>query len=694
MPRPYRGILMLVLTAACSASPGVVGADGATSRLMARDVFDLEWAGDPQISPDGTQVIYARTFMDLKADVRRSNQWLVATEGKRHRPLTPGSANDSSPRWSPDGKRIAYLSQDSDGSPQIYVRWLDSGATLRVAQLTEVPADLAWSPDGRLLAFTMAVPAESQPLDVQLPKAPEGANWAEPPRVVSRLVYRYDGRGFLPDAYRQVFVVPADGGTPRQLTAGSFDHDGGLAFMPDGESILVGANRRENAPYEPLDREIYEIALTDGSIRPLTERYGPDSNPVPSPDGRLIAYLGFDDERLGYQVTRLYVMNRDGSEPRALTASLDRSVSAAIWLANGRGLVFSYADRGAGRIAQVSLDGSVRDVVSGGGGEDIGRPYEGFSFSVADDGRIAFMVSDPLRPADVAVTNLRGRTERLTALNEDLLSYRELGTVEAIELESSADRRSIDAWIVKPPGFDPQRRYPLILEIHGGPFAAYGPHFSAENQLYASAGYVVLYVNPRGSSSYGKEFGNLIHHAYPGRDYDDLMSAVDAVIDRGYVDPERLYVTGGSGGGVLTAWIVGKTDRFRAAVSAKPVINWTSFALTADATNFFYKYWFEAPPWEAPEKYWERSPLSLVGNVSTPTMLLTGEEDYRTPISESEQFYQALRLREVDSLLVRIPGASHSIAARPSQLVAKVLYILAWFERYGGPSTGAIAKPN
>jgi acylaminoacyl-peptidase len=234
--------------------------------------------------------------------------------------------------------------------------------------------------------------------------------------------------------------------------------------------------------------------------------------------------------------------------------------------------------------------------------------------------------------------------------------------------------------VARPPGFDPSKTYPLILEIHGGPFANYGNRFSTEVQLYAAAGNVVLYINPRGSTSYGEEFGNLIHHNYPGQDFDDLMSGVDAVIDLGWVDPGRLFVTGGSGGGVLSSWIVGSTDRFAAAVVAKPVINWTSFALTADFYPFFYRYWFPGPPWDEFEHYWRRSPLSRVGEISTPTMLLTGEEDWRTPMSESEQFYQALQLRRVDTALVRIPGASHHIARRPSQLMAKVASVLKWFE--------------
>lgn len=296
----------------------------------------------------------------------------------------------------------------------------------------------------------------------------------------------------------------------------------------------------------------------------------------------------------------------------------------------------------------------------------------------------AFTVGSTQRPADIAVGRpAHEAPRRVTSLNENFLGHRQLARVEERWVESSADGERIQAWVALPPGFDPDRNYPLILEIHGGPFTNYGARFSAEVQLYSAAGYVVLYVNPRGSTSYGEDFGNLIHHAYPGNDYDDLMTAVDAVIEEGYVDTERLYVTGGSGGGVLTAWIVGKTDRFRAAVVAKPVINWTSFVLTADQSPYFTRYWFPTMPWEDPEGYWARSPLSLVGKVDTPTMLLTGESDLRTPISETEQYYQALKLRGIDTAMVRIPGASHSIARRPSQLAAKVSAILAWFERYG-----------
>jgi acylaminoacyl-peptidase len=381
------------------------------------------------------------------------------------------------------------------------------------------------------------------------------------------------------------------------------------------------------------------VGVENGAIKALTARKGPDQSPAISGDGRLIAYVGFDDRFQGYQVTHLHVMNRDGSEPRMLLPGLDRDVQDPQWSKDGSGLYFQYDDRGNSKVAFVSLNGKLEVLAKDVGGVSEARPYSSGSFSVADNGQFAYTQSRPEYPADIAVGR-RGSSQiqRLTRLNDDLLAHKELGAVEEIQFESSCDKRKIQGWAIKPPSFDTAKKYPLILEIHGGPFANYGDRFTGELQLYAAAGYQVLYLNPRGSTSYGEEFGNLIHHAYPGQDYDDLMSGVDAMIRQGRVDTNNLFVTGGSGGGVLTSWIVGKNQRFRAAVVVKPVINWYSFVLTSDEYNMFYRYWFPGFPWEHTEEYLKRSPLSLVGNVQTPTMLLTGEEDHRTPISESEQF--------------------------------------------------------
>jgi acylaminoacyl-peptidase len=656
------------------------GPHTASLRFTAADVFGLEWASDPQVSPDGRRIVYVRNGFDVMTDRARASLWIVDAEGGGHRALTTGVGDVRSPRWAPDGGRLVYVSS-VDGAPQLRLRWMDTGQEAVLADLAEPPGGLAWSPDGARLAFTMFVPSQEAPVVLaDLPTPPEGAEWAPPPRVVDEMVYRRDGGGWVDDGHTHLFVVPAEGGTPRQLTFGPYDHSG-PAWTPDGRALVISSNRRDDREREANDTDLYRVALADGSATRLTERYGPDNGAVVSPDGR-IAWTGFDDRYQGYQVTKLYVMEADGSGRRELTGGLDRDVAGPTWSADGRSVWFHYDDEGDTKVARVDLDGQVTVVAEGLGGLSLGRPYGGGSFSVGGDGVVAYTHTTPLRPADVAVVGRGRERRRVTGLNDDLLGHKELGRVEELWWESSVDGRPVQGWLATPPGFDPDEEYPLVLEIHGGPFANYGPRFAAEIQLYAAAGNLVLYTNPRGSTSYGEEFGNLIHHAYPGDDYFDLMSGVDAVVDRGIVDEGQLYVTGGSGGGVLTAWIVGKTDRFRAAVVQKPVINWASFVLHADGLPFFARYWFGRTPWEDPMHYWERSPLSLVGEVVTPTMLLTGEEDHRTPMSETEQYYGALRLRGVPTAMVRIPGAGHAITARPSNLARKAAYVLAWFEKY------------
>jgi dipeptidyl aminopeptidase/acylaminoacyl peptidase len=510
--------------------------------------------------------------------------------------------------------------------------------------------------------------------------------------VIDAVTYRADGAGYLPSGYDQIFWVPSDGGAPTQLTFGATNAGGPVSWTPDGRSILFSANLSKNWEREPVNSEIYRIGIDGGTPVALTDRNGPDASPAVSPDGRHIAYIGFDDKQLGYQNTRLYVMNVDGSDKRMLTGSLDRSVSSPAWGGDSRSIYVQSEDRGVSKVMRVGLDGSIREVASGMGGGELDRPYTGGDFSVSKTGVVALTSGDSLHPNQVAVAS-GSNVRRLTRLSSSLLDSKVLGQVQKLPATSSFDQRPIDAWMVTPPDYDPGKKYPMILEIHGGPYSAYGPQFSTDDQLYAAHGYVVVYSNPRGSTSYGEDFANQIEKAYPGHDYDDLMSVTDAAIATGHVDPNNLFVTGGSGGGVLTAWIVGKTDRFRAAASQKPVIDWASFALTSDGAAFYSPYWFAKKPWEDPMGYWQRSPLSLVGNVKTPTIVVVGSEDYRTPDSEAEQYYTALQLRGIPTKFVKVPGASHGgFTDRPSQSAAKASAILAWFDQYRLKDTAATAS--
>lgn len=668
--------LFLLLAVPLHAQP----AQGPSRSFEARDLFSLEVASDPQISPDGSRIAYVRRSGDIMTDRMRPTIWTVDARSGRQVPLAAGPGAHSQPRWSPDGARLAYISSAEGGASQLHVRWMAGGESVRITGLPSAPSGIAWSPDGRHIAYSMLVPQEAPKLG-SAPQKPEGAQWAEPLQIFSNIVYRRDGQGYLKPGFNHIFLVSSEGGAPRQLTFGANHHGGELSWSPDGRTLYFSANRSPNWEREQANSEIYALDIASGGITALTDRDGPDASPAVSPDGRRIAYIGYDDRRMGYHNALLYVMDADGTNRRALTESLDRTVSSPVWAQDGRSIYVSYDDRGERKVARVGLDGSIRTAAEGLSGDGLDRPYTGGSFSVARDGTIAFASGSATRPADVAV-NRGGQTARLTRLNADLLEHKRLGEVRRIETASSHDGRPIEAWLTLPPSWTQGQRVPLILEIHGGPFAAYGPHFATDNQLYAAAGYAVLSVNPRGSTSYGAEFANLIHHAYPGNDYDDLMSAVDAAIAQGYADPDRLFVTGGSGGGVLTSWIVGMTNRFKAAATQKPVIDWSSQALTSDIPFVVSRYWFDKLPWEDPETYWRRSPLSLVGNVTTPTLVVVGGEDYRTPVSESEQYYTALQLQGVPTALVKVPGVGHGFTARPSQSAAKASAILAWFERY------------
>ena len=679
-------VAALVVTLAAVVTVANLNAQEKSDRLEASDIFNIQMASDPQISPDGKYVVYVRHFSDIQDDKRCTNLWIVGFDGADSRAITSGNFTDTSPRWSPDGTRIAYVS-DRDGMGQLYVRWMDTGQTAKLTNLENSPGASAWSPDGKQIAFTSFVPTAG-PKMATLPTPPPGAKWADPPKVYDRLIYRFNGLGYLKPGFTQIFVISSDGGAPRQLTTGNFPHAGSafgggeIKWTPDGKFLLTSGSYREDYEYHILNTEVYQISLDDGSTRSLTTRKGPNNSPDISPDGSQIAYTGFDDKFLGHQTSHLSVMNRDGSDSRVITPKLDRDAEEPHWSADGKGVYFIYDDQGDTKIGYATLDGTVKTVAQHLGSS--GSSYSaGGSFTMARNGNFAFTHDTTADPGDIAVATESDTQPRLiTSLNAELFQQKKPGQVEEIWFNSSVDQRKIQGWIVKPPDFDSSKKYPLILEIHGGPFANYGDRFDTDKQIWAAKDYVVLYLNPRGSTSYGEDFANLIHHNYPSDDFYDLNSGVDAVIAKGYIDTDNLFVTGGSGGGVLTCWMIDRTTRFRAAASLYPVINWYSWSLTTDIPILSTQYWFPGLPWDNMEQYMKRSVLSYINKVKTPTLLMTGEEDFRTPLSEAEQFYTGLKLQKIEAVLVRVPGEPHGISRRPSHEIAKTLYTLGWFEQH------------
>ncbi|WP_419147443.1 S9 family peptidase [Pseudoalteromonas 'SMAR'] len=662
--------------AAAALLPALVQANGT---FTASDIFDLEHASDPQISPNGEQVVYVRNSNDVMKDSTRRNLWLLDTQSGTQTPLFSDQHQYYQPRWSPDGSKIAFLSSAS-GSSQIYVHYLKQNRTALVSQLQAPISNLTWSPDGKWLAFSQKV-AEQPAVIANMPAKPKGAQWSEAAIVIDKAYYQADGRGLVKPGYQQIFILPSEGGTPRQLTSGEFHHGGKLAWQPDSQAIVFSANRIVDWEYKGLEGDLFKVSLS-GELTQLTSAPGKEHAPSFSKDGKKLAFLSASGELNPYRNHKLNIMDWSSKSYQMIAKDFDRSIQSPAWIASNK-LAIAYDDHGKRKLATITTSGKITDLTDSVSGTYLGRPYISGEFSANYAGQIAFTKGSSERPADVAVVSKDGKVKQLTTLNEDLLGHKSLGQVHEINYTSSFDGEPIQGWYITPPNFEPNKKYPLLLEIHGGPHLAYGPHFSAELQRYAAEGYVVFYDNHRGSSSYGERFAMLLKYKYSSKeDFADHNSGVDAMLAKGFIDNNNLFIAGGSAGGIATAYAIGLTDRFNAAAVVKPVINWLSKVLTADSGLMQIPTQFPGMPWDHVEHYWQRSPMSLVGNVTTPTMLMTGEEDLRTPMAETEQYYQALKLRKVDSVLVKIPGASHGIAGKPSRMISKIEHTLAWFEKY------------
>jgi len=641
--------------------------------------LDWEDVQAPQFSPRGDQIAYTRRWIDRMNDKWESSIWLSNADGSRARHLVDGSGV----KWSPDGTRIAYVAKGEPSGQQIFVRWMDAeGATTQISHLTESPSNLEWAPDGKSIAFNANVPS-NETWRIAMPTPPKGAKWTEGPKIVSRLNYRSDRIGFTDDGYRHVFVIPADGGTPRQITNGDWNYSA-PAFSGDGKWILFSALREPDGENAFRRSHIYAANVDGGEIRQLTRGNGSNNGPQVSPDGRFIAYLHSDSvDHSAWAPSDLWIMNADGSNARAVSGTLDRPISGLVWAADNSGLFFNVESEGAKNLYFVTPAGQPRAVTSG-------KHY----LTISDVNRAGLAVgvrSTPTKPNDVVTfmvpkTGAASTFTQITSVNDDVLQGKQLAQTEEIWY-TSKDGMRIQGWIVKPPDFDPSRKYPLMLEIHGGPQAMYNVGFNFSRQDHAANGYVLLYTNPRGSTGYGAKFTNEIKNAYPGKDFDDLMAGVDTVVGRGYIDAKNMYVFGCSGGGVLTAWTVGHTDRFAAAASLCPVINWISFVGQTDGAGWYEN--FEKPFWEDPSEYLRRSPIMYVGSVKTPTMLMTGILDLRTPMPQTEEFYRALKKRGIPTVMVRMNNEYHGTSSTPSNFLRTQLYLRSWFDRYSSKPKAA-----
>jgi dipeptidyl aminopeptidase/acylaminoacyl peptidase len=680
------------------------------SALPPASLRDFTWVSDPRFAPDGRRIAFVQTRVDSARDDYATSIWLV-DGGSPPRPLTFEPGDAGSPRWSPDGRQLAFLSKRS-GKSQIHVLGSGGGEAWQLTDDAQGAGAFAWSPDGRRIAFVSraATPDEQ----AAAPPEPEKGE-SRPPIVTERLTTRADGRpGWLSARRAHLSVVATDRGPKAQaarVTGGDFD-DGTPAWSRDGTTLYFSAVRKPDADWAGGDSEIYAVPA-EGGREPvaLTDRLGPDDNPTVSPDGRMIAYTGYDDvKRQSHTDTHLYVLDLVTRERHELARGLGRSVGDGViadmgapheegprlvWRADSRAVYFVSADRGAVQLYEATLDGRYRALTALSAGDLR-------AFDVAADGRVLVTHSSPTAPSELyafraADAGQRTAWQALTGFNSALAArfafvpYEELWlpgaqpSVTVFAGHPAGERQWIQGWLLKPPGFDPARRYPLVLYIHGGPHTMYGTAFFHEMQVLAHAGYLVLIANPRGSTGYGEQFANVIQYRYPGDDFEDLMAAVDFVVARGSVDPARLYVAGGSGGGLLSAWAVGHTDRFAAAVVERAVTNWHSFVGTSDLNYQFVTHWFRDAPWRDAADYLARSPLSYVERVRTPVLVIHNQEDFRAPLDQGLQFYTALRELKKPARLAVFPESSHGMSreGRPNQRIARLGLILDWFDASG-----------
>ena len=692
-----RQVIAFAIAAVAAGGAGGLRAQETRSATLLTTEHWLDWerVSDAQISSDGSRIVYTRQTVNQLEDKWESSLWILNADGSQHRFLVKGSGA----RWSPDGKRLMYVADGEPKGAQLFVRWVDTeGPATQITRVAEAPRNPRWSPDGKSIAFVAFVPEQAK-WQISMPPEPNGAKWTPAPRVVDTLHYRQDQVGFLDDGFTHLFVVPSEGGTPRQLTSGKWSVGAGelrggasLDWTPDSKSIVFNGDRSLDPDRSYETSQIFVVDVASAALRELVTKPGEWGRPVVSPDGRTVAFTGYGPSGHSHTVSDMYVIpisGGGGDGMRKISGDYDRDPINMRWAPDGSGLYFDADDRGARNVSFASIVGGVKAVT-------VGRQIVTFD-SVSKDLVAAGTSTDLDHPQDVVKVNLRQPSQivKLTDVNGDVLQGKQLAKSEEITYTSSGNAK-VMGWVVKPPTFDASKKYPLILEIHGGPFGNYNVGFNYMFQNFAANGFVVLVTNPRGSTGYGSDFINGIDHNYPGPDYDDLMAGVDTVVGKGYIDTSRMYVSGCSGGGVLSSWVIGHTDRFAAAAVRCPVIDWLSMAGHTDVPLFTYSF-FKKPFWEDPSDWLSHSSLMSVGKVTTPTLLMTGVLDRRTPMPQTEEYYSALKMKGVDVTLLQFNEEFHGTGSKPSNYIRTQLYMMSWFNRYtrqpGGKVSTAAAQP-
>ena len=734
-------ISLLVFALMARASNGATPV--AKRNITEKDLFDFIWIGDPQLSPDGLRVAYVRVTVNEKKEGYKTSIWTVATAGGDQPHQLTNGEHDGSPRWSPDGKYLLFTrAAEKEGKPeppQLWMLPMAGGDSFAFTDLPKGAGEPAWSPDGKLIAFTSTANAEDLAKQEKKKRKEEDAKKAAAAtsptpakekqkagessakksddqseresdiHVVTRAIYRTNDDGYLDfKRPRHIWVIQAprtadEKNQPRQLTTGRFD-EGNLVWTKDGAQLYFASLHIDEPYYERPKSDLYSVAVKGGAPVKINSFDMDTGDYSLSPDGKQLAFIASTTQPINsYTQPDLWVVDlTPNAKPRNLTANFDWDIAngvfgdnaaprssgrnVPIWTADGSKLIELYGREGKSNLGFFDVaTGAETDITQG--NQAVMR------FRATSDGaKLVYLLSTPTRINDLFALDQPGAEPRqLTHSNDELFAQLNLTEPEEVWYQSF-DGKRVQAWVQKPPGFDGAKKYPLILNIHGGPHTAYGFVFDHEFQWMAAKGYVVLYPNPRGSTTYGQEFGNIIQYRYPGDDYRDLMDGVDEVVRRGYVDLKKLGVTGGSGGGLLTNWVVGHTDRFAAAVSQRDIASWTDWWYTADFT-LFQPTWFKAPPFKDEADFKARSPITYINNVKTPLMLVLGEDDTRTPPGAGgEQMFRALKFRKIPTVMVKFPNETHELSrsGKPWHRVERLQHIVGWFDHW----LMGVAKPE
>lgn len=676
-------------------------AQAAPRPITETDLLKFRWVADPRISPDGKDVAYVLVTVNEKEDRYDTNLWIVNTSGTAlPRRLTAGP-RDTAPRWSPDGQTLAFLRAEEKEKPQIHLLPMRGGEARKLTDLPKGASAAVWSPSGRTIAFTSGTTEKDLKERDKAREEKKQEKKEEKPevRVILRAVYRQNGEGWLdPERPPHVWTVPVVStetrpAEPKRLTSGSFGEEN-LFWSRDGSRIYFTSDRVAEPYYAPPDANLYAVPAEGGEIEQVVDMDGEINPPSLSPDGRSFAFSGFVNPAQQQSHTQDDVFVHAAGKISNLTAGYDYEIGSnlagdqrpprggsprpIVWAPDGSKLYLVTTEKGRSNLVALDIARQRVEPLTTGN-------HDVIAYTATPDARsFAVTLADATRLGDLYLLEMGSKKlTQLTRVNEELFSELAIAPPEEIWYDSF-DGKKINGWIVKPPGFDPTKKYPFIVQIHGGPHTAYGHTFTHEFLWMAAAGYVVLYTNPRGSTSYGQDFANVIQYRYPGDDYRDIMLGVDEVVKRGYVDEKRMGVTGGSGGGLLTNWTVTQTNRFAAAVSQRSVADWLAFWYTADF-SLFTPSWFRSTPFQDPEEFLARSPVNYAEKITTPMMFIEGDADLRTPAGQGgEAMFRALKAQRKTAVMVRFPGETHELSrsGKPSFRLERLRHIVGWFDKY------------